>query len=110
MNEGLLCVRMCIVMEDRFEKNSRVFKALGDSNRLRILNLLSDGEKCACEILKCFNISQSTLSHHMKILSECGLVKSRKEGTWNHYSLNLNNANRAILFFMDVITYSDMEK
>lgn len=99
-----------IVMEDRFEKNSRIFKALGDSNRLRILNLLSDGEKCACEILKCFDISQSTLSHHMKILSECGLVKSRREGTWNHYSLNLNNANRAILFFMDVITCSDIEK
>lgn len=97
-------------MEDKFEKNSKVFKALGDSNRLRILNLLSEGEKCACEILKCFDISQSTLSHHMKILSECELVKCRKEGTWNHYSLNLNNANKTILFFMNVITYSDKEE
>lgn len=97
-------------MEDKFEKNSKVFKALGDSNRLRILNLLSEEEKCACEILKCFDISQSTLSHHMKILSECGLVKCRKEGTWNHYSLNLNNANKTVLFFMDIITYSDKEE
>lgn len=91
-------------MEDRFEINSRVFKALSDSNRLRIMDLLSDGEKCACEILKGFDISQSTLSHHMKILSECGLVKCRKEGTWNHYSLNLNEANKVMLFFMETIT------
>ncbi|MGG5461038.1 ArsR/SmtB family transcription factor [Clostridium sp. B9] len=91
-------------MEDRFEINSRVFKALSDSNRLRIMDLLSDGEKCACEILKSFDISQSTLSHHMKILSECGLVKCRKEGTWNHYSLNLNEANKVMLFFMETIT------
>ena len=94
-------------MEDKFEINSRVFKALGDSNRLKIIDLLSSGEKCACEILKFFDISQSTLSHHMQILSECGLVKCRKEGTWNHYSLNLNNANKSILFFMEIITCLD---
>ena len=90
-------------MEDKFEINSRVFKALGDSNRLKIIDLLSSGEKCACEILKFFDISQSTLSHHMKILSECSLVKCRKEGTWNYYSLNKDNANELIRFLNELM-------
>lgn len=91
-------------MEDIFEKSSKVFKALADSNRLMIINLLSSGEKCACEILKSFDISQSTLSHHMKILSECGLVSCRREGTWSYYSLNLNEANKVVISFMELIT------
>lgn len=91
-------------MEDIFEKNSKVFKALADSNRLRIINLLSSGEKCVCEILKSFDISQSTLSHHMRILNECGLVNFRKKGTWSYYSLNLNESNKVVLSFMELIT------
>lgn len=63
-------------------------KALGDSNRLRIVEMLSDGEKCGCKLLEAFDITQPTLSHHMKILCECGLVETRKEGKWSHYSLN----------------------
>ncbi len=65
-----------------------ICKALGDSNRLRIVKMLSDGEKCGCKLLEAFEITQPTLSHHMKILCECGLVKTRKEGKWSHYSLN----------------------
>ncbi|MCQ5130828.1 metalloregulator ArsR/SmtB family transcription factor [Butyricicoccus faecihominis] len=63
-------------------------KALGDSNRLQIVQMLSDGEKCACKLLEQFEITQPTLSHHMKILCECALVEVRKEGKWNFYSLN----------------------
>lgn len=63
-------------------------KALGDSNRLQIVQMLSDGEMCACRLLEQFEITQPTLSHHMKILCECGLVDVRKEGKWSHYSLN----------------------
>lgn len=63
-------------------------KALGDSNRLQIVQMLSDGEKCACKLLERFEITQPTLSHHMKALCECGLVDVRKEGKWSHYSLN----------------------
>ena len=63
-------------------------KALGDSNRLHIVQMLSDGEKCACKLLEQFEITQPTLSHHMKTLCECGLVDVRKEGKWSHYSLN----------------------
>lgn len=65
-----------------------ICKALGDSNRLQIVQMLSDGEKCGCKLLEAFEITQPTLSHHMKILCECGLVNDRKEGKWHHYSLN----------------------
>lgn len=65
-----------------------ICKALGDSNRLKIVKMLSDGEKCGCKLLEAFQITQPTLSHHMKILCECGLVEVRKEGKWSHYSLN----------------------
>ena len=51
-----------------------ICKALGDSNRLQIVQMLSDGEKCGCKLLEAFQITQPTLSHHMKILCECGLV------------------------------------
>ena len=65
-----------------------ICKALSDTNRLEIVQMLSDGEKCGCKILDKFNITQPTLSHHMKILVDCELVNDRKEGEWHHYSLN----------------------
>lgn len=65
-----------------------ICKALGDENRLQIIKMLSGGELCACKILDAFNITQPTLSHHMKILTECNLVNSRKEGKWTYYSIN----------------------
>lgn len=67
---------------------SLAFKALGDSNRLQIIEMLSAGEKCACKLLEEFQITQPTLSHHMKILCESSLVNVRKDGKWSHYSLN----------------------
>lgn len=87
-----------------YEDNAKIFKALSDTNRLQIVHLLSGGEKCACELLESFKFTQPTLSHHMKVLSECGLVITRKKGTWNHYSLNNVNANRLVLFLMNIIT------
>ena len=65
-----------------------ICKALGDENRLQIIKMLAGGELCACKILDAFNITQPTLSHHMKILTECNLVASRKEGKWTYYSIN----------------------
>lgn len=65
-----------------------IFKALGDSTRLAIVEMLSGGEMCACKILERFEITQPTLSHHMKILCDCGLVSVRKEGKWSHYTLS----------------------
>ena len=65
-----------------------ICKALGDENRVQILKMLTGGELCACKILDAFKITQPTLSHHMKTLTDCNLVNSRKEGKWTYYSLN----------------------
>ena len=88
----------------KYEENAKVFKALSDVNRLKIVQLLSLGEKCACELLESFKFTQPTLSHHMKVLIECGLVNIKKEGIWNIYSLNNVNANRIVLFLMNIVT------
>ena len=66
----------------------RVFRAFTDENRVQILELLCDGEQCACVLLENLRISQPTLSHHMKILCKSGIVKSRRVGPWNYYSIN----------------------
>jgi ArsR family transcriptional regulator len=67
---------------------SLLFKAFGDPTRLKIVDMISCGELCACVILEEFDITQPSLSHHMKILCDCGLVKGRKEGKWTYYSLD----------------------
>ena len=70
------------------KKIASMFKAFCDENRLQILQLLRDGERCACSILDEMQITQPTLSHHMKILCDSGVVVGRKEGKWMHYSLS----------------------
>ena len=65
-----------------------MFKAFADENRIQILELLRDGERCACRLLEEMKITQPTLSHHMKILCDSGIVVGRKEGKWMHYSLS----------------------
>ena len=65
-----------------------ICKAFSDSNRLEIVQMLSEGEKCGCKLLERFEITQPTLSHHMKTLVESGMVNDRKEGKWHYYSLN----------------------
>ena len=67
---------------------SLICKALADSSRLSIVLQLAQGEKCGCELLEQLQIGQPTLSHHMKVLNECGLVHVRKEAKRSHYSLN----------------------
>lgn len=66
-----------------------VFKALADETRLRIIEMLAKGELCACDILEAFNITQPTLSYHMKILTECGLVRGVKDGSWMKYTIDI---------------------
>ncbi|MGE4584015.1 MAG: ArsR/SmtB family transcription factor [Sphaerochaeta sp.] len=65
-----------------------ILKALSDSNRLAIFLKLTEGEACVCELLKVFSITQGTLSHHMRILSEADLVVGRRDGKWIHYAVN----------------------
>ena len=81
-------------MDERMIANT--FKALCDEKRVRIIGMLSGGEKCACRLLEELELSQPTLSHHMKILCESGLIKGRREGKWMYYSISRENVRAAI--------------
>lgn len=83
-------------MELDEKRTSVVFKALCDENRVRILKYLLGGEKCACHLLDDLNIAQSTLSHHMRVLTDSGLVAGRKEGKWMYYSISPEGVDTAI--------------
>lgn len=80
-------------MDER--RTALIFKAFCDENRIRILKMLKDGEKCACKLLDELSVSQPTLSHHMKILCDSGMVIGRKEGKWMHYSISAEGAKEA---------------
>ena len=83
-------------MELDEKKIPTIFKAFCDENRVKILKLLLTGEKCACVLLDDMHITQPTLSHHMKILCDSGIVIGRKEGKWMHYSISENGVQYAI--------------
>ncbi|MBR2547212.1 MAG: helix-turn-helix transcriptional regulator [Eubacterium sp.] len=75
-------------MEQIYVDTAKMLKAISEPKRLRIVDMLSCGELCACVILEAFNITQPTLSHDMSVLTEAGLVSSRREGKNIYYSLN----------------------
>jgi DNA-binding transcriptional ArsR family regulator len=75
------------VSSENSEAKGKVFKALADSIRLRILGLLSSREMCVCEVMVALDLTQPTASHHLRILENVGLVKDRKEGKWVFYSI-----------------------
>ena len=89
------------------ERVALICKALGDTNRLQIVQMLSDGEKCGCKILEKFEITQPTLSHHMKILSQTGLVSCRKEGKWTYYSISCCMFKEFKAYFDSITCYKD---
>lgn len=80
-----------------------VFKALSDETRLKIIDMLSCGEMCACRILEEFSISQSTLSYHMKILTDSGLVNARRDGAWMKYTLKEERTIEVLSFYSHII-------
>ena len=71
-----------------YAKYARIFKVMSNPKRLKIIDMLSEGELCACKILEEFHITQPTLSHDMKVMCDLGIVKARKEGKWMQYSLD----------------------
>lgn len=68
----------------------KIFKALSDTNRLRIINLLWDGELCVCKIEEILGLSQTNVSRHLNKLASIGIVASRKEAQWVYYRINSN--------------------
>lgn len=85
-----------------------MFKAFCDENRLQILELLRGGERCACSILDEMQITQPTLSHHMKILCDSGVVIGRKEGKWMHYSISEDGLENAMHYLNELMKNAKM--
>ena len=75
-------------MKSKYTLMAEMFKALGDENRLKLMEELKDGEKNAGELLDKLSVTQPTLSHHMKILCDSGIVDSRKDGKWTYYRIS----------------------
>lgn len=78
------------------KRTAIIFKAFCDENRIKILKLLTTGEKCACKLLEEIHITQPTMSHHMKILCDSGIVVGRKEGKWTYYSISPDGSEYAM--------------
>lgn len=93
-------------MELNERKVAMIFKAFCDENRIKILKLLETGEKCACKLLEEINITQPTMSHHMKILCDSGVVIGRKEGKWMHYSISPEGAAIAMQYLQELTKVS----
>ncbi len=91
-------------MERDYVQTAKVFKALCDERRLRILDLLKSGEKCACVLTEQMDMPQSSLSYHMKILCESGIVVGREEGKWTHYKICSTGRQRAIALLKEITT------
>jgi len=83
-------------MESVYEQRAKVFKAFCDERRQKILELLQTGEQCACKLIESTGMPQSTLSYHMKILCESGIVKGREVGKWTHYSIDPSGSAAAL--------------
>lgn len=78
-----------------------ILKALGDNTRLQIFQMLRNGTLCACKILEQLNITQPTLSHHMKVLCDCGLVKAEKDWKWTYYTIDCRKLQGLLAFLGD---------
>ncbi len=91
-------------MERDYRAQAKVFKALCDEKRLRILEMIRTGEKCACVLTDALDIGQSALSYHMKILVESGIVESRQDGKWTHYRISDSGRQDAAALLMQLTT------
>ncbi len=91
-------------MNRQYEKMAKVFKALSDPKRVKIVDLLSCGEMCGCVLLKCFEVTQPTLAHDMKVLSEAGIVKSRRDGKKTMYSLDWKSLESMNIRIQDLLS------
>lgn len=91
-------------MEKIYIDTAKILKAVAEPKRLKIVDMLSCGELCACKILEAFHITQPTLSHDMKLLVDAGLVKDRREGKNIYYSLNQENIEALQMVLKNIFT------
>lgn len=90
-----------------YEERAKIFKALCDERRQRILELLHGGEKCACVLIDEMGMPQSSLSYHMKILCDSGIVTSREEGKWTHYTISKQGSEKAIELLKEITAVTE---
>lgn len=81
-------------MKEQYMRMAKVFKALSDPKRVQILDVLSGGEMCGCVLLEHFQVSQPTLCHDLKLLTDAGIVMCRRDGQRKLYSLNMEALQR----------------
>jgi len=92
------------------KKAEKIFKALGEKNRLRIINMLMGRSMCVCEITDIMDLSQSTVSGHLRVLKEADIIEDTKEGLWVEYSLlKRNNINKTLFKLLKTIFDEDSE-
>ena len=96
-------------MKDKYTQTAEVFKAFCDVNRIKILEMLQSGEKCGCKLLDELNVTQPTLSHHMKILCDSGIVEGRKDGKWTHYKISEEGRIEAIRLLSEITKSNNNE-
>ncbi|MGM9588810.1 MAG: metalloregulator ArsR/SmtB family transcription factor [Faecousia sp.] len=96
-------------METIYEQRAKIFKAFCDERRQRILELLQQGEQCACKLIEGTGMPQSTLSYHMKILCESGIVKGREVGKWTHYHIDPAGSAAAMELLRQITTVTSTE-
>ncbi|MBP6492083.1 MAG: winged helix-turn-helix transcriptional regulator [Clostridia bacterium] len=96
-------------MDNDYKGYALMMKALGDESRVKIFDMLKSGELCACKVLEEFNITQPTLSYHMKILCDSGLVRGRRDGIWMRYTIN-KEAYERLMSFLEKASASAFEE
>jgi ArsR family transcriptional regulator len=91
IDQGAMCcpgLASAPLEDERATELAKVFKALGDPVRLRLLSMIASregGEVCVCEMTPAFDLSQPTISHHLKLLRQAGLIDCERRGTWVYY-------------------------
>jgi ArsR family transcriptional regulator, arsenate/arsenite/antimonite-responsive transcriptional repressor len=83
----------------------KLFKALSDPNRLRILKMLQTKPLCVCEITYVLELAASTVSKHLSILKEVDFIKEKKEGKWVNYSINSNNTDGRVASILSSLDF-----
>lgn len=84
----------------------KVFKALGDPNRIRIMKMLETRELCVCEVREIVGLSNSTVSKHLSILYDAGLITQSKDGKWVNYALNSSSENHLVQVVLSLLKTS----
>lgn len=86
---------------------AQFYQALGGEVRLKIIQMLIGQERCVCDILEAFDLSQPAVSHHLKVLKQAGVLNTRRKGKWIYYSLNREQLRQVNLFWATIMEHID---